>query len=167
MPRMQTREGEEIWETTTDGTVWVSVTDDRGREKQISVGGRAGQRLRLKTLDREVNQEAIFDEEADPFRNGLLRRVDADQNSDEATATDQAFSPEQLAKLFAKNGNSFRASVDKLNEVNVRRMRALADDLEVSTAQLSYLEEVIEAKFRKHGDTKTYREMQAFGDVTH
>lgn len=165
MPRAQTRPGEELWETTTPGTVWVTVTDDRGREKQISAGGRVGAPLRIKTLDREINQEAVYEVESDPFRNGLLRRLDADQNEDEGTASDQALSQEQLVKLFAKNGNAFRSAVDKLNEINIRRMRGMADDLDVTTAQLAYLNEIIEEKYRKHGDTRTYRELMGIGEV--
>lgn len=161
MATLAAREGEEIWRTTTDGTVWVRVTDQRGTAREISVGGKAGAVLRIKSLDREVAQEAIFDIEADPFRNGLLKRADADQNEDEATATDQAFGTEELVKAFSKSGNAFQSFVNKLNEVNVRRMKDIAGSVDATQSQVAYLEQVTEEKYRKHGDTKTYREMMA------
>lgn len=166
MPTAQVRPGEELWHTTTAGTVWVTITDDRGREKQLSAGGRKGAPLRIKTVDREINQEAIYEVEADPFRNGLLKRVDADQNEDESTASDQALDDTQLVKFFSKNGTNFQKAIAGLNEINVRRLRAMADDVDITTAQLAHLEEVIEQKYRKHGDSRTYRELMGLGEVT-
>lgn len=159
------RQGEEIWETTTDGTVWVLTTDDRGKEKAISVGGKPGARLRIKALDREVLQDAILDDESDPFTNGLLKRIDADQNQDPQTASEQALSTEQLAEIFTKSGNAFQSAVKKLNELNVRRMREMAAALDASASQMSFLEEHIEANYRQHGDTPTYRELKGTGET--
>ena len=161
MAALTAREGEEIWQTTTDGTVWVQTTDGRGGSREVSVGGRTGAVLRIKTLDREIAQEAIFDIDADPFRNGLLKRVDADQNENENTSTDQAYTTEELLKVFSKSGNAFQSFVNKLNEVNVRRMKDIADSVDATQSQVAYLEKVIEEKYRKHGDTRTYREMMA------
>lgn len=159
------REGEEIWETTTPGTVWVTVTDDRGKEKDISVGGQPGQRLRIKSLDREIVQDRILDDASDPFTNGLLKRVDADQNLDEATASDQALTTEDLEAIFLKTGNAFQAAVRKLNELNVRRLREVAEALDAKASQISFLDEHIEANYRQGGDTPTYRELKGIGEV--
>lgn len=169
MPRTQhqpkAREGEEIWETTTDGTVWVMTTDDRGKDKPVSVGGKVGQRLRIKSLDREICQDTVLDDASDPFTNGLLKRVDADQNTDERTASQQALSTEELMAIFEKTGNAFQSSVRRLNELNVRRLREAADALDAKASQLSFLDEHIATNYKGGGDTPTYREMQADRDV--
>lgn len=155
------REGEEIWETTTPGRVWVTTTDDRGREKQISVGPGVGQRLRLKSTDREVAQDSVLDDASDPFTNGLLKRVDADQQLDASTKSDQALDTDQLLALFAKKGNAFQAAVAKLNELNVRRLSEMAEAADASASQIAHLKEVIVENYRQEGDTPTYREIKA------
>lgn len=155
------RDGEEIWETTTPGTVWVLVTDDRGKDKSVSVGGAVGQRLRLKSLDREINQDAILEDGSDPFTNGLLKRVDADQQQDPQTASDQVLDTEQLMAVFTKKGAAFNNAVGKLNELNVRRLAEMAEAVDASASQIAFLKEHIAEKYRLEGDTATWRELNA------
>jgi hypothetical protein len=159
------REGEEIWETTTAGTIWAMVTDDRGKEKSVSVGGAVGQRLRIKSLDREIGQDRVLDDASDPFVNGLLKRVDADQNLDERTQSEQVLSTEELMAIFDSTGNAFQSKVRKLNELNVRRLRDAAETLDAKASQLAFLDEHIAENYKGGGDTVTYREMQADRDV--
>lgn len=154
------RDGEEIWETTTPGKVWVLLTDDRGKEKSVRVGGAVGQRLRIKSLDREINQDAILEDTSDPFTNGLLRRVDADQNADPQTKSDQVLTTEDLMEFFKSTGNAFQAKVKKLNELNFRRLREMAEAADASASQISFLADH-SANFRQEGDTATYRELTA------
>lgn len=154
------REGEEIWETTTPGKVWVLTTDDRGKEKSVRVGGAVGQRLRIKSLDREINQDAILEDGSDPFTNGLLRRIDADQQQDPQTATEHVVTTEQLLEIFKSSGNAFQAKVKKLNELNFRRLREMAEAADATASQIAFLAEHA-ANFRKEGDTPTYRELKA------
>lgn len=154
------RDGEEIWETTTAGTVWVLVTDDRGKEKSVSVGGAQGQRLRIKSLDREINQDAIMEDGSDPFTNGLLKRIDADQQLDPGTKSDQVLDTEQLMDIFKASGNAFQAKVKKLNELNFRRLYDMAEAADASASQISFLREHL-TNFRQEGDTATYRELTA------
>ena len=154
------REGEEVWETTTDGRVWIPL-DVRGREQAVTVGGRAGSRLRVRAIDREIAQDRCLDD--DPFTNGLLKRVDADQQSDPRTASPNVLSTEDLMVGFSKNGMAFRSFVDKLSEFNARRMAEMAEMVDGSTSQVSYLREVV-ARFKVEGDTPTYREMRASGE---
>lgn len=169
MPRTQhqpkARAGEEIWETTTEGRVWVTSTDDRGKERAVAVGGKVGQRLRIASLDREICQDRILDDTSDPFVNGLLKRIDADQNADERTASQQALSTEELMSIFDKTGNAFQSAVRKLNELNVRRLREAADALDAKASQLAFLDEHLATNYKGGGDTPTYREMQADRDV--
>jgi predicted type IV restriction endonuclease len=153
MAQVTVRDGEEMWETITDGRVWVTVTDHRGHESSKSVGGKAGSRLRISTVDREINQDRIITDGGDPFANGMLRRVDADQNLDERTASPHALTNENLMLIFSKS------AVKKLNETNVRRMAAMTTDVDASTSQVAFLETYVRENYRKEGDTPTYREM--------
>src|SRR6185437_14101277 len=97
------REGEEIWETTTEGLVWVPIVDTRGREKQVKVGGRVGSRLRIATEDRELAEERLQDPLASAFRNGMLVRVDsrAGDHADADYDQGQEITTEALVKAFA------------------------------------------------------------------
>lgn len=170
----RTREGEEIWETTTAGRVWVQQVDKRGRERSISAGGKVGARLRITTEDREIAEERLSDPEQSPFRNGMLVRVDAGAKvaaeAEEAAnpgAFSQALSTEELMTGFAKNGNAFHSYVARLNEVNTRRMLDLAPVVDASVAQVEHLQQVIREKYRpaSEGPQPTYVEMQRRGEV--
>lgn len=154
------RDGEEIWETTTAGKVWVLSTDERGKEKSVRVGGAIGQRLRVKSLDREINQDAILEDGSDPFTNGLLKRVDADQQLDPQTQSDQVLDTEQLLDIFKSTGNAYQSKVRKLNELNVRRLSEMAEAADASASQISFLREHV-AQYRQEGDTPTWRELNA------
>jgi hypothetical protein len=160
------RPGEEIWETLVPGRIWVTTTDDRGKTKDTSVGPQVGSRLRIKSLDREVAQDSILDDASDPFTNGFLKRVDADQNLDELTASEQALTTEELVELFSKTGNAFQAGVRRLNELNVRRLREMAEALDAKASQISFLDSHIEENYRGGGDTPTYRELKGLGEVS-
>lgn len=149
-----------MWETTTTGVVWVPVVDERGRERDVRTGGKEGARLRLSITDREIAQERMMDPASDPFTNGLLRRVDADQNAVPDTVTDQALSTTELLVVFSKSGAAFQSAVRKLNEINVRRMRDVAETVDASTSQVTFLDAQIEERFRKHGSMPSYDELQ-------
>lgn len=144
----------ETWETTTPGRVWVTTTSytRHGQPvmKDISVGpNKVGAKLKISTADREMNQERVADPANDPFTNGLLVRLDADQNLTPATVSVDAVPTKNLLELFKKNGNAFHAAVDKLGEIPVRRLRELADQVDASAKQVEYLDEVITTKFRR------------------
>lgn len=161
---LRAREGEEIWETTTQGRVWVVTTDHKGHEKPISVGGKLGARLRITSVDREINQDRILEDTSDPFRNGILKRVDADQNTDERTASDQALDTNELVTVFAKSGMAFQSAVKKLNERNVRRLREMCDAVDASTSQVAFLDKHIEEHYRQQGAMPSYNEMMQQDD---
>ncbi len=160
-----TREGEEIWEITVPGTVWVEVTNDRGKPIPLKVGGRPGARLRISTEDRIITQERIVDRELDPFVNGMLTRLDADQQLDEKTASPDALTTEDLLAIFAKNGKAFQNAVDKLNQTSVRRMKEMAESVDATASQMNYLNEQLEARWPLGGDTKTYRELKGLNET--
>lgn len=142
----------ESWEITTAGRVWLTITGHNRfgqmMEKKTSIGpNKAGSKLKISQADRELNQEMVADEKHDPFRNGLLVRVDADQNDDPATASRDAVPMKELLTVFEKHGNAFQSAVNGLGEVPVRRMRELADEVEASAKQRDFLDETIEERF--------------------
>ena len=155
------RAGEEIWETTISGRVWVETTNEKGAPRMVSVGGREGARLRITTEDREIAQERIINRDLDPFVNGSLVRVDADQQNDERTKSVDALSTEQLIQVFSKTGKAFQTKVDGLGELTVRRMMDIAEQVDATNSQINYLRKSIEERWPIGGDTPTYREMQA------
>ncbi len=154
------RDGEEIWETTTEGRVWVAMVDDRGRDVVKSVGGKVGDKIRIKTTDRQIMQDNVDDS---PFTNGLLKRVDAAATPEDNSP--QAMTTEELMVGFTKNGKAFHAWVDGLNEMNVRRMRGMAEEVDATASQISHLDAVIKTKYRIEGDTETYRTLKQFGEA--
>ncbi len=155
---VKAREGEEVWETTTAGRTFYSTTDNFGRVRESSVGGKVGAKLRIKTTDREYVQESCQNPDVDPFVNGMLVRVDEATKPEDNSP--EAMRVETLLVGFTKNGNAFRAFVDGLNELNTRRMRDMAEASDATVAQVAYLEEVIKARYRKEGDTPSYRQMK-------
>lgn len=142
----------ETWEITTDGRVWLTtVAHNRfgqPMEKSVSLGpNKAGSKLKISQADRELNQERVADEKHDPFRNGLLVRLDQPQNADPATTSLDAIPTRDLLELFTKHGNAFHAAVDALGEVPVRRLYDLCDDVDATAKQKEYLAEQIELRF--------------------
>jgi hypothetical protein len=141
---------QEKWEMTTGGTVWVQVVSDkiRGTMKDRKVQGR-GSVLRIDSEDRQLTQERIRDSKNDPFTNGTLIRVDADQNEDEATASVSALSDEDLLGLLSKKqGATFKKAVEPLSEVAFRRLRALMKDNDsVTAAQSKAMQEIYDENY--------------------
>lgn len=153
---VKAREGEEVWELTVPGRVWVKVTKftrtGHPVTEAVSWGPKKqGQQFRISTSDREMNQESVQDPQNDIFRNGMLVRVDADQNEDEDTASEDAVSTEDLLSIFNKNGNAFQSAVRKLGELPIRRMREIADAVDATNAQVRFLDELIEERYRRGG----------------
>lgn len=144
------RPGEEVWEMCTGGAVWVTVTKDkvRGTTKELSVKGR-GSWLRISTEDRELAQERVRDAKNDPFTNGTLIRLDADQQEDEMTASNSALSDEQLLGLLAKKqGAVFKKALEDLSEISYRRLRTmLKDNGEVTATQQKAMQEVYDERY--------------------
>jgi len=139
----------ETWESTTSGRVWLQTTTytrhGQPLVKDISVGpNKVGAKIKISTADREMNQEQVADERNDPFRNGLLVRVDKDQQQDPATQSSEAIPAKDLLAIFGKNGNAFHAAVNKLGEVPLRRLRAMADEIDATAKQVEYLDDRIQ-----------------------
>lgn len=146
-------EATETWEITTPGRVWLQVTINsrhgRGTElKDVSLGpNRPGQKLKISPADREMNQESCSVPSLDPFRNGLLVRVDADQNEDPATESTNALTAQQTLDVFKLTGPAFLAEVAKLDQIPLRRLRDMAEAVDASMSQVTMLDEVIQDRY--------------------
>jgi hypothetical protein len=153
--------GEEIWECQIPGKVYVAVTSGRwGETKSVSVSG-VGQKMRISTRDRVLNQELVVSAEVDPFRNGMLVRLDADQQQDSLTASRDALTNAALADIFNQyTGAEFKAAIEDLNEVNLRRMKEMCDEIDATASQQKVLDQLIARRYPIGKDSKTYRELK-------
>lgn len=160
----------ETWEITTPGRVWLQTTSfSRHNQpiiKDVSLGpNRVGAKLKITAADREMNQEKVADPKHDPFRNGLLVRIDADQNDDPATSSDDALTTKQLVDMFSLHGNPFRAAVEKMGEVPIRRLREMADAVDATIKQVNFLDEIIEERYAVRGHSQGDAVYSLSGDV--
>jgi hypothetical protein len=142
---------EEVWEMQTGGRVWVETTLDksRGTTKMKSVKGK-GSRLRIDVEDRKLAQERVRDPRHDPFTNGLLVRIDANQQEEETTKSESAKTDEELLAVFkVKAQAKFRAALEDFTEIALRRLVHLAEENSdtVTANQLAIVKETCEAKF--------------------
>lgn len=164
-PAAPTFENKEIWELTTGGRVAVLQFDAKGQERTLTVRGK-GQRLRVTKSERELCEERIRDKQNNPFRNGKLLWINRDTSAvEEADQTpgEQELADSDLAALFeAEDQPGFEAAVKELSEVNVRRLKELANDasLGAKAYQVVFIDEYIHETWPIGGDTPTYREMQ-------
>jgi hypothetical protein len=91
-------------------------------------------------------------------RKGDHADPDFDQGQEIATS--------ELVAAFAKNGNAFQGYVNKLNELNQRRMLEMGEAVDASVAQMSYLREVVD-QYRPvtEGVQPSVLEMQRRGEA--
>jgi len=141
-----TREGEEIWQNTSRGDVYVRVSAKKpGRPagvKNVRVRGQG--QLRINTTDRELFSEAVRNPKRNVFLNGTLKRLDEPTEAKPADPdhqADQALVDEELQALFERHGRAWQSDVRKLDERNCRRLKAMVEDPEsqASQAQRSFL----------------------------
>ena len=154
----------ETWEITTEGTVWVLVSDPRdpsGFKKQ-RVGGRAGgsRRLRLSTDDRRYNEEQIVNEmmHHNPFRNGLLRLIDQ-KHQDDVVTTYHLTSDDLATILDIRDEKMFEEAVQGItSELVIRRLAALGEK-SATMGQLNYIKDVIEDRYKVGGTQRAVQEI--------
>lgn len=144
----------ETWEITTEGRVWFQTTVynrfGQPQDKDVSLGPKKmGSRIKISQADRERNQEMVQDAAFDSFTNGLLVRVDADQNTNPKTASTDALSTADLLGIYEKKDAEFRQAVEALGQVPIRRLREMAEAVDASMSQVAILDEVIESRYRK------------------
>ena len=120
----------EIWEATTNQSIWLWVEDQlvgKGSWKKQLVGGPNGRkRITLSVKERRWNQEQIPEKNAylDPFSNGSLVCVQGEDASLSPVFTDA-----QLIELLAvEDDDAFGKVLENLkSEILVRRIFALSE----------------------------------------
>lgn len=146
----------EIWEMTLPGRVTMTVTNSRGRPQEISAMGK-GQRLRMTTEDRQIAEEGIRSLDNNPFRNGMLVRID--DAKDHVPAPDE-LSDEELAGIFQLDQDDFQNTVTALGEVNIRRLKSMFAEVDASKSEIDFVNNLIEERYAIGGSMPTYDEMQ-------
>jgi len=146
----------EIWESTIPGRVSLTIENSQGRPQTISIVGK-GSRLRISQDDRELAEEAVRMVDNNPFRNGMLVRVDKSGNH---LPSPEELSDDDLKAIFDLEQADFRATVDQLGQVNVRRLKAMVVEVDASKSEIEYLDEVIQTRWPIGGSMPTYDEMQ-------
>lgn len=165
--------GTETWESATEGTVWVLVSDPRvqGGYKKQRVGGQQGSNtLRISIDDRRYNQELIVEENInlDVFRNGMLRlksthNAPAGYQSDVDTTYHKT--GEELREYFEiRDPEVFKAAMDEIpSELILRRLKDQAEK-HATLEQAHILGDLIEARYSNHKSQRVVEEMEADND---
>lgn len=146
----------EIWELTIPGRVTMTITNSLGRPQQVSAMGK-GQRLRVSADDRIVAEESIRLPEHNPFRNGMLVRVD--KSSSHHPSHDE-IADDEMRAIFELDQDDFRETVTALGEINVRRLKALTVEADAARSQMEFIEDLIAERYPIGGSMPTYDAMQ-------
>lgn len=147
-------EGQELWKMETDATVYLEIEgktrygDSIGKEFRVGPN-RKGYEFIMKTADRLDCQRQIVDPKLDPFRNGTFSRVDADQQDDPNTASEQAISTEKIIELLDLSPAAFEAALQPLAEVPIRRIHETAVAMDVSHQKITILDDLIRERYAK------------------
>jgi len=159
-PQMPARAGEEVWAIQVPGAVSLKITTfnrfGQAVEGQMTVGpNRQGTEFRIKVEDREENQARIMDPGHDPFRNGMLVRVDANQQTIPETASPDALTTEDLLDIYDLEGAKFEARVRSLGELPMRRLAEVGESMDCSHRQITFVRELLQERFAKGGPQTT------------
>lgn len=151
---------EEVWAIQVAGKVSLRVTQNnrfgQPMDATLVVGpNRAGQQFRISTLDREENQARCMTVDHDPFRNGMLVRIDVDQQSIESTASTDALSTEQLLDVYELDGKAFKDRVEAFGELPLRRLAEVGESMDCSHRQITLVRDLIEERYSKGGPQTT------------
>jgi hypothetical protein len=143
----------EEWEMRVDGTIMLKVLKPTrfGQviEDILTIGpNRRGYRFQISADDRKDNQRGVAAVEHDPFKNGMLLRVDADQQADEETKSDDVLSDEAVLEILDLEDSAFQTRVATLGEVPVRQFAVGAG---ASHSKVSWLNEHIAERFLPGG----------------
>lgn len=159
----------ETWEMRVEGTIYLNVLKATRFgaviETQLKIGPkRKGMRFDISVEDRRDNQRRIVDAEQDPFRNGMLTRVDADQQAQAETQSEAVLTPDDELTILELPEDQFRAKVATLPEVPVRNIRGIAEAAGASHSKVTWLDDHIRERFLPGGpqesltsDTKSER----------
>lgn len=146
----------ETWEMRVEGKIVLKVLKanrfNQPIEDRLVVGPkRKGMRFTITQDDRRDNQRIIAAVEHDPFKNGMLLRIDEDQQDEPETKTVAALTDEQYLEVLDLDDDAFRTRVAELPEVPVRNLRAMAEGAGASHVKVTWLDEHIAERFRPGG----------------
>lgn len=153
-PPQQPEHKMETWEMRAEGRVILNVLKANRFgvpiESQLTIGpNRRGYRFEISPDDRKENQQLVMDAQHDPFRNGLLLRVDQAQNADPETVSAVALSDDEMLSIIDLPEEEFRTKVASLNEVATRQVRDLATAAGASHGKVTWLDEHIREAYAK------------------
>jgi|GEM_PF-3568551 len=160
LPSGAPKEGEEAWAIQVPGSVSLRVTTfnrfGQAVEGMTTIGpNRVGHTFRIKVEDREENQARCVDPTFDPFLNGMLIRVDGDQQQVEATASTDALSTEQLLDIYELAGAKFNTRVKALGELPLRRLAEVGESMDCSHKQIEFVRNLLTERYTKGGPQTT------------
>lgn len=152
-------DSQETWQSTTGGTTYVSVKDPRNPRGWVrrKVGGRGSKRITLTVEERLFNQELVTyeNEHLDPFRNGLLIRiqpVNAERSQFEVT------DEELVALLTSGEDEEFGTLIANTHsEVIVRRLLFLAER-NATKFRYDALQDLVGQRYPAGKTSRVYRE---------
>lgn len=146
----------ETWEMRVDGKIVLNVlkTTRFGQpiEAILTIGPkRKGMRFTINADDRKDNQRIVAAVEHDPFKNGMLLRIDEDQQAEEETQSEAALTDEQYLEILDLDDAAFATRVATLPEVPVRNLRQLAEGAGASHTKVTWLDQHIHDRFQPGG----------------
>lgn len=149
----------EIWEMRVDGTIILNVLKsnrwNQPIEDLLTIGpNRKGSRFEISEEDRKDNQRRVAAVEHDPFKNGMLLRVDEDQQETPETASAAVLTDDDYLEIIDLPEDEFRKRVTELPEVPVRALRNLAEGAGASHGKVVWLDEHINERFMPGGPQK-------------
>ena len=160
-PQIRARNAdEEIWAIQVSGAISLRVTQfnrfGQPVEASLVIGpNREGQQFRIQTVDREENQARCMEPVHDPFLNGMLVRIDADQQQDPSTASTDALTTEQLLEIYDLDKDAFKVRVESLGELPLRRLAEVGESMDCSHLQITLVRDLIAERYSKGGPQAT------------
>lgn len=151
---------EEVWAIQVAGKVSLRVTQNnrfgQPMDATLAMGpNRQGQQFRISTLDREENQARCMTRDHDPFLNGMLVRIDANQQDTPATASSDALSTEQLLDVYELEPKAFKQRVEAFSELPLRRLAEVGESMDCSHLQITLVRDLIAERYSKGGPQTT------------
>lgn len=156
IPQAQVRDlaarGFEVWQMQIPGTIHLRtmVPNRFGQlvEDTLTVGpNRVGHQFRISHEDREDNQQHVADSAYDPFRNGILARIDVDQQTVPETASINALTTEQILEIFDLTQDTFEEEIKRYAEIPLRRMIDVGERMDVSHRKIDAISRLVDERY--------------------
>lgn len=136
----------EIWHSAVPGRIWLKTVKDpaKGTYNSVNVKG-VGSVLRIKTSDRLLNQENVRSDEFDPFINGRLVPVKAEQ------FTGPVFDDVKIAEMLAtRTGPKLKELLMDTPETVLKRIQDKINEFDVTVSKKAMIDAVAKDRFAVH-----------------